>query len=186
MPQQVTVSEYARLRGVSHTAVQIAIKNKRLVNSVTRDEKNRVRIDPVVANLEWKLNTDESKRFNVKNPDMKAAKYDPPPPFVRNPDPETAPASAGMMAGATFNQSRAVREAYQARLAKLEFEERSGKLIEKAAVENEAFKLARAVRDSLMNIPDRVAAEFAGLTDAHTIHLRLGEELRKALEALQE
>ena len=39
----------------------------------------------------------------------------------------------------TYAESRAVREAYQARLAKLEFEEKSGKLVNADEVKAEAF-----------------------------------------------
>lgn len=183
-PEKLTVSAYARIRGVSHTAVQVAIKSGRLKNAVTKDAKGRTRIDPVVANLEWQLNTDASMAHNVKN---KPARPEPVQPYVKPMpgDEREPPPQPGAMAGPSLNQSRAVREAYLARTAKLDYEERTGKLVDAAGVKNEAFRLARAVRDAMLGIPDRVAAEFAGITHAHEIHARLSDEIRSALEALQ-
>jgi hypothetical protein len=48
-------------------------------------------------------------------------------------------------------------------------------------VKAEALKLARTVREAMLNIPDRIAAEFARLTNAHAIHARLNEEIQVAL-----
>ena len=78
-------------------------------------------------------------------------------------------------------QSRAVRETYLARLAKIEFEERSGKLLSRDEVTVTAFTVARTVRDNLLNIPDRVAAMLAAETDPGRVHQILSEEIRKAL-----
>jgi hypothetical protein len=38
----------------------------------------------------------------------------------------------------------------------------------------------------MLNIPDRVSAEFAGIQNAAEIHMRLTDEIRKALESLQD
>lgn len=87
-------------------------------------------------------------------------------------------------AAATFAQSRAIKEAYLARLAKLEFEEKSGVLVKADAVKNEAFKVARLVRDAMLNIPDRVSSELAADSDQFVIHRKLTLEIRRALEGL--
>lgn len=81
-------------------------------------------------------------------------------------------------------QSRAVREAYMARLAKLEFEERSGKLVSVDQVKTEAFKLARSVRDAMLNIPDKLAHVLANESDPARVHLRMTAEIRQALSSL--
>jgi len=56
--------------------------------------------------------------------------------------------------------------------------------VEVARVQREAFTTARAVRDSLGNIPDRVSNQLAAESDPVVIHQTLSEEIRKALEAL--
>jgi hypothetical protein len=86
----------------------------------------------------------------------------------------------------TIAESRQLREAYLAELSKLEFDEKSGKLTEVEKVKRDAFKLARVVRDAMLNIPDRVAHELAHDSDPARVHIRLTEEIRFALMALQE
>lgn len=84
----------------------------------------------------------------------------------------------------SYTKARTAREAYNAQLARLEYEERSGKLVNADEVKAEAFRLARTVRDAMMNIPDRVSAELAGEMDARNIHALLTDEIRKAMESL--
>ena len=84
----------------------------------------------------------------------------------------------------SFAQSRAIREAYAARLTRLEFDQRSGKLIDKAELKMRLAKLHMAVRDSLRTIPDRVAPIVAAETDQAKIHAMLLKEIGQALEGL--
>lgn len=99
-------------------------------------------------------------------------------------DADDIPAPAPAAAGPSLAQSRAIREVYAARLAKLEYEKAVGKVIEADAVKLQAFKIARSVRDALLNLPDRVSAELAAEVDPVRVHLRLSAEIRKALESL--
>jgi hypothetical protein len=73
---------------------------------------------------------------------------------------------------ATFQRARAAREAYQAQLAKLDLDERSGTLISKADVERDARSLAAALVGLLTAVPDRIASEF-GVDDDHRFRLRI-------------
>jgi hypothetical protein len=147
----VSVRKYAEHRGVSHTAVQKAIKQGRI--KTTADGK----IDVEQADRDWDRNTSPVNA------------------------PKRAPKSDGATGGPTYAQSRAVRELYLARLAKIEFEERAGKLISRDEVTVAAFTKARTVRDNLLNIPDRVAAMLAAETDPVRTHQILTDEIRKAL-----
>jgi hypothetical protein len=162
----LNLSEYGKRRGVTAEAVRRAIKSGRLKDSVSRDEKGNPRIDPDIADEEWAANTSDNRGWNARENAKKTADTD-------------------MKVSGTLNQSRAIKEAYLARLAKLEFEERSGQLVRADDVKNEAFKSARVVRDSILNVPDRIAAQLAAETEPGAIHIILTEELRKALEGLQ-
>lgn len=161
----VNLSEYGRRRGVSPEAVRRAIQSGRLKNAVSRDGKGNPKIDPDVADKEWAENTSDNRGWNARENAKKTAEKD-------------------TQVSGTLNQSRAVKEAYLARLAKLEYEEKSGKLVPAADVKNEAFRVARIVRDNMLNIPDRVSSELAAQTDQVQIHKMLTEEIRKALEAI--
>jgi hypothetical protein len=84
----------------------------------------------------------------------------------------------------SFNESRAKSEHFRAELARLDLEVKEEQLVEVARVEREAFSAARAVRDSLGNIPDRVSNQLAAESDPIVIHQTLTEEIRRALETL--
>lgn len=169
--ESVTLTAFAKLKGVSVEAVSKAVKVGRLSKSVTWSKANKPRLLPDLAEQEWAANTDSAQQ---------RVRATPPP----RPDPEPEQ-PANEPRTATFQQARTLREAYMARLAKLEFEEKSGKLVTVESVKNEAFRTARIVRDNLLNIPDRVAAELANETNQFKVHQRLTQELRRALEDMK-
>jgi phage terminase Nu1 subunit (DNA packaging protein) len=84
----------------------------------------------------------------------------------------------------SFNESRAKSEHFRAELARLDLEVKEDQLVEVSRVQREAFTSARAVRDALGNIPDRVSNQLAAESDSVVIHQILTEEIRKALETL--
>ncbi len=171
--EAVSLSEYARRRGVSHEAVRKAVKVGRLSRSVVFGPTGKARLLPEIADVEWTANTDSAQQ---RVPAV-------PPPRPPAPEPE-APARDEPKT-ATFQQARTLREAYMARLARLEFEEKSGQLVRADSVKNEAFKVARTVRDNMLNIPDRIAAELANETNQFKVHQRLTQEIRRALEDMK-
>ena len=75
----------------------------------------------------------------------------------------------------------AAREYYQARLAKLEYEERKGMLLRKDEVEMDTFTMCRVFRDRMLNIPDRISAMLAAETNAARCYEILDAETREAL-----
>jgi len=195
MSELIGIREAARRLGVSDTAVHKAIKAGR-VHIAGRTEKSE---RPLVAwpqvQTDWLGNSDSSKRSHVGSRGSPVRANDPEPqvqlPTSSRPDEaqeqSSAPASdMPRSGGPSYAQSRAVREAYQARLAKLDYEQRSGKLVEVDKVKASAFRTARTVRDGLLNLPDRVAHELAHETDPARVHLRLSKEIRTVLEALSD
>jgi phage terminase Nu1 subunit (DNA packaging protein) len=71
----------------------------------------------------------------------------------------------------------------RAHALKLSNRQKRGRLIDAGKARREAFECARAIRDSVLNVPDRLAAELAAERDAARVHARLDAELRKALES---
>ncbi len=98
--------------------------------------------------------------------------------------PASAPVVPEPQTGPSYAQSRAIREAYQARLAKLEYEEKSGKLVPVDQVKADAFNAARQVRDALLNISGRIAHQLAHEKDPARISARIDDEIREALSGL--
>lgn len=81
--------------------------------------------------------------------------------------------------------NRAIREMYAARITKLEFEERSKKLVPLNELKLELAKLHLSVRDNLRTVPDRIAPLLAAETDQAKIHSIIMEEIRICLEGLK-
>lgn len=116
------------------------------------------KIDVAKADLDWERNTNPAKARHQKPSDPKE--------------------------NYNYHKARGVREVYEAQLAKLEFEEKSKKLIDAEKVKRQAFEIGRITRDSILSIPDRVSAELAGITDQATIHSLLTKELTNALQEI--
>ena len=91
-----------------------------------------------------------------------------------------------MMGVPNYQMSRAIRETYNAKLARLEYEEKNGKLLNAEDVTREAFEMASRVRDRILGVPCRVASMLAPETDSKVIERLLTQELRNALEELAE
>ncbi len=81
--------------------------------------------------------------------------------------------------------NRAIKEMYAARLQKLEFEERSKKLVPFDELKLKLSKLHLQVRDNLRTIPDRISPIIAAETDSAKIHSIISSEIRECLEGLK-
>ncbi len=183
---RLSIRAYARHRGVSHSAVRKAISTGRIVAVEGT-------IDPTVADQQWAASTDLAKPKNSvlgvpKKRRIPGAPSDP----LGAPGHEAADGANGATLGdaarlvSSYAGSRAAREAYMARLAKLEFERKSGKLVDADEVRAQQFALGRRVRDSLRGIPDRLAPILVGQTDATVVHRMLSEEIERGLAELSE
>lgn len=155
-------SQYAQHRGVSRMAVSKAVKAGRIKKDATG------KIDAAQADADWEANT---------KPQMHSPPTTPPAGRID---------TAESRAAGSYGASRAIREAYQARLAKLEYERESGELIRADQVRNEAFMAARAVRNTLQNIPARLSAILAGETDSKKIFRILEDAIDDACRSLAE
>lgn len=179
MTDWVNLSEYGRLRGCTSEAVKQAIVKGRLKNSVRQKENGKWEVNPTAANIEWELTTKHKhKPKYLEEKDTTELQQ-----IVVQAGSEKVRLPIGNEEISRGDASLRL-EIAKAAIEEIKLSKMREELIEVAVVKTEAFKLARGVRDSILNIPDRVAAEFAGMTVAHEIHMRLSEEIRKALEGL--
>ena len=148
--------EYAKIKGVALSSVQTAIKAGRIDTAVVKGIK---KIDWKLANKQWEENTSTDK------------------------SPYTIPDNQKMR-GPTFQQSRAIREAYQARLAKLDYEQKIEKLIDADIVKRQAFELGRRIRDAFLNIPARISNELLSAEESFDIEQILNREFDEVLKNL--
>lgn len=177
----LSVRAYAQYRGVSHTAVVKAIKAGRI--SVEPDGT----IDPAKADAQWASNTLPSQRLNI-GAAKPAAKVETSPVSTQVSTQVSTPPMETRSAAPDYQTSRSIREAYAARMAKLEFEERTGKLINADEVKVKYFNLARLLRDRIQQIPRKVAPQIVAAVvaqpDQRVVEDLLMEAIREALEEL--
>jgi len=160
---ELSIRAYARHRGVTEAAVRKAIRQGR----VSKGKNGK--INPKTADKEWGQNTDPAQ--------IKAVFTEEKPDYSQNSIPNTAN-------GPSYQQSRAIKEAYGAKLLRLQFEKESKKLISIDDVKVSAFNAARMTRDRILNIPDRVIPQLVGKTNIFEMKEILKAELIKALEEL--
>lgn len=157
------------LPGGSAWSVKKALRDQR----ISKNEHGK--IDPESADRQWDQNTNPAQ---VRDPAVLAEKA-----VERLQKQSRAPASDSPQVP-SYSQSRAVKEAYQARIARLQYEEMTGQLVKVSEVKVEAFKRARMARDQILSVPDRVASVLAADDDPESVRDILDDELRKALEVL--
>jgi hypothetical protein len=186
----MTLRAYARHRGVSLRAVQKALKSGRIS---TREDG---RLDAEVTDANWARNTAPRPQPSSTQAAARPAKPTAPPqsahhnsgtqrPEAESQRPEAQrrePAEPPRLeSGLEYSKARAVRESYLARLAKIDFEERTEKLVSADEVRVASFNRFRQFRDGMLNIPDRLAAVLAAETNPRQVHELLATEIRKAL-----
>jgi pyruvate/2-oxoglutarate dehydrogenase complex dihydrolipoamide acyltransferase (E2) component len=153
--EPMSLRAYARHRGVSLRAVQKALQSGRIS---TREDG---RLDADVADVNWARNTAPRPQPPAK---ARAAKPAAPHQSVHHHSdtPRREPTEPlKVESGLEYSKARAVRETYMARLAKIDFEERTAKLVSSDEVQVAAFNRFRQFRDGMLNIPDRLAAVLA-------------------------
>jgi len=95
--------------------------------------------------------------------------------------PDGEPAGAG--AGSSYNRARTAWQVYRAQIAKLDYEQRSGRLVDAEAVRTAAFEEARRTREKVMALPARISPQLAQKTRAECARI-LTLELRRLLDEL--
>jgi hypothetical protein len=172
----ISQREYARRRGVSHVAVQRAVKAGRIstVNG---------QIDPALADRQWRDNTDQSKPRNriTGNPKQTKAPGAPSEPMEWSAGDE---AFGGPSTASGYAKARAARELYQAQLAKLELDRQRGILVRADEVRLGAFNMARKARDQLIALPERLAAVIAAIQDPAEVQRILEEEIERICQEI--
>ena len=155
------------LRGTSHVAVLKAIDTGRLTEPAVRKVNGRWQIDAPLADAQWAGNTSNMPDNGTDLPE---------PPNTRQPHPEGG--------GPSLAQAKRAKAVYEAELTRLELQREKGELILVDQVRQEAARLARQVRDLLLMIPSRTAAQVATMQDAEEIRVLLQAEIESALRGL--
>jgi hypothetical protein len=185
---RITKADLARRLNVSRVAVTKAIQSGRIADAVVRLGDGREMLDEQKAIELWGKNTLQHP------PPSDGVSRQPVLPKVAAATPDPKPVSERQLRAyieslpedkiPDLNDSRARREHYQAEVSKLAALQGRGELVVAEEVNRKAFELARAVRDQMSGIPDRVSGMLAACSDARQCHQLLTDEIRIALGAL--
>jgi hypothetical protein len=174
--RRINFSNFAKKVGVSRTSVTYAVQRGRL-KKYTDEETGKEYLLEEEAEVDWFKNADPVRMEAAKKAVEKYnAKQTVDPENMPEPvNDETAPGVPSL----TISKAR--KEKYLAESARLNFEERIGELVKVSEVKDASFKVARTIRNNLMALPDRLAAELAAETNQFRVHKTLTDEIRRAI-----
>lgn len=128
------------LPGGTHKAVQKALDRGRI--SANADGQ----IDSDQADRLWVANTNESRRRDGQQ---------------RGPFPAAQDAAPG---GVSYAQANAIEKAYKAKLARLEYEERVGKLVPVDEVREKWAQIVVLTRNRVLGLPSKIKARIPSVS----------------------
>lgn len=151
----MTFSAFARDRNVDEKAVRKGVASGRIPASclgLSSSGRKQVIVDVAGARAAW---------------DANAAKI------------PHGPAVDGERQSLTEASRLATMERHRA--LRIANDLREGRVVDVRAAKREAFESARIMREVLLNLPTRIAAELAAETDPAKVFARLDDEIRQAL-----
>lgn len=173
----MNLAEYAAhrgqqgLSGTTKAAVLQAITGGRLTTRSAKKVRGRWRIDPDEADREWEANTNHNLVRDLPTTEQQQRRAV----QQRRSRPKAPELPPGVPAMVT---SKAIREAYQAKLAAIEYEERSGKLVDGQRVRTVLFGQLRSARDAILGVEPKVVDELAAIAGG------LDADQRRRVQAL--
>jgi hypothetical protein len=166
----MSMREYAKHRGVSVVAVHKAVKSGRI--TCERDANGYAKIDPKVADAQWLANSDFTKirGDQVENEDE-----------IEGPAEEPAPAVPADKYGHAYRASRAVKETYASKLAKIEYEKSINKLVEIDEVKRVWLDRAAKTKQQILSISMKMKKHHKFTPDLQAV---LDEIIQECLEGI--
>jgi hypothetical protein len=150
----MSIRGYAAYRGVSHKAVQKALRSGRI------SKESDGTIDPARADAGWERNT----RLSVTAPVCSTG--------VQNENDEV------------YRKARAMSEFYEARKLKKKFDDLDAKLVSADEYKAECFAREQKLRDRLRILPKMLAPQIIKLTDFRDVVDLIDDAIRDALDDL--
>ncbi len=163
----ISSTALAKKLGVSDRRIRDGVRDGLLSESVTitkHGKQNRYKFNEELALKEWADNIDPAKQ--------------------RDPEKAAETRSMNGPGGSNYQKAKGIKEYYAAKLAELDYQQKAGKLVSADRVKAESFKIGRRVRDSLLGVPERIAAEIAVMDDPRQISIYVKEQLALALKDL--
>ena len=87
---------------------------------------------------------------------------------------------------ASYAQARLADMVFRAKLRRLEFDTRRGKLVEAAVVKERWAAILVVIKEHILAVPDELAPELTALTDERQVRDNLKREMHGILKAIHE
>jgi hypothetical protein len=180
----LTVKDYSKKRQVAERSVRQFLADGTIPPSAVLRQGGRVFIDSVKADRALKANiafTRQELLAKTQPSEIPSAEGSKALPLQKGQKKAIEKAGTG---NRTYSEARTETARYKAALLKLDLEVRQGRMVDAEQVKTAAFNRGRAVRDALLNVPDRLASILAAEHDAKKIESILRTEITAALEEL--
>lgn len=171
-PNEVTQKDFAALRGVSPALVSKWKDQGRLVMNKAG---NRVLVAETTAVLE--RTRDPARGGDRTGRGRQVASSAPPAPA--DGAGRAGRAGEGPVDGLVYQAEAAREKRAAAQLRELELAEKAGELVMAVLADRRAFELARAGRDAVMAVPDRLSTLLAAESNPAKVHALLLAECRR-------
>ena len=176
MTEKLSKGDFAKKIGVSNSQISQLINAGRVVLD-GEGKYAKVLVDESIALIE--STKDLSKKGVAdRHANERAEK-------TGEPQQTTPQIEESGKASSVYQQSKAMREKYNAMLAKLEFEKAIGKVLDLNDVTLAISRAATDLRGQLETLPDRFAAQFAAENDPAKIRLQAAETIEHLLTGLE-
>ena len=101
-------------------------------------------------------------------------------------DKPTEKTTMDSQAPASYAQARLADMVFRAKLRRLEFDTRQGKLVEAAVVKERWAAILVVIKERVLAVPDKLAPELTALTDERQVRDNLKREMHAILKAIHE
>jgi hypothetical protein len=98
--------------------------------------------------------------------------------------PAEKPVTDGQQAPTSFAQAKLADMVFRAKLRRLEFETRQGKLIETAIVKERWAAILVVLKERILSVPDKLAPELTAFTDERQTRDALKREMNALLKTI--
>lgn len=145
----------------------------------------REMIDIEASDARFEATKDPGKTYMYEvNAAQRETHRGPEAPQQRQPPPPSE--DTGVSKSITYMQAKTAREVYEAKMAQLEYEEKTRKLFPADEAKSHLAGKIAAMREAFLQIPSRLVPVLSAETDPAKIHTMLEDEIVRAMALVNE
>ena len=160
-----------RVKGLGRL-VPVVVNGRELIDVEASDARFEATKDPGKS---YMADVNAAQRETHRGPDA-PQQYHPAPPRD----------DGAVSKSATYMQAKTAREVYEAKMAQLEYEEKTRKLFPADEAKSHLAGKIAAMREAFLQIPSRLVPVLSAETDPAKIHTMLEDEIVRAMALVNE